>query len=79
MAVMAKIKTLSRYATLQHHSQKRREFIQKAQHRHDAMRNAVISNISATATNQMVLTEQIVRTRSEAALKAKMAALDKYV
>jgi hypothetical protein len=79
MSIMAKIKTLSRYETLQHHSQKRREFIQKAQHRHDAMRNAVISNISATATNQMVLTEQIVRTRSEAALKAKMAALDKYV
>lgn len=78
MTVMAKIKTLSRYATLQHHSQKRREFLQNAQQRQSALRNALISNISATATNQMVLTEQIVRTRSEAALKARMAALDKY-
>ena len=74
---MAKVQNPSRYATIVEQSSRRRESMQKAISRSDTVRSAMVSNITSSASNQVTLTEQLLRTRSATAAKARLAALNK--
>lgn len=76
---MAKLQNLTRYQTIQMHAANRREGMQKSLAQSDAVRAAMAGNIAKSASNQVVLSEQLLRARMAATAKAKIAALNKLV
>ena len=61
---MAQIKQLSRYEQVQVNSAKRKQAMQQAIDRSAATRATMVNHINTQASNQVTLTEQVLRSKT---------------
>ncbi|ODT83127.1 MAG: hypothetical protein ABS76_04160 [Pelagibacterium sp. SCN 64-44] len=80
---MAKIwfgtKNLTRYEELSQQRERRRAIMDQGMARSDAMRNYLSANINRTASTQVQTTEMQLRSKAQAAAKARLEKLNKLV
>ena len=61
---MAQVKQLSRYEQVQLFSAKRKQAMQQAMNRSATTRASMVSHINTQASNQVTLTEQVLRSKT---------------
>ncbi|WP_323013248.1 hypothetical protein [Devosia sp.] len=80
---MAKIwfgtKNLTRYEELSQQRERRRAIMDQGMARSDAMRNYLSANINKTASAQVQTSEMQLRSKAQAAAKARLEKLNKLV